>query len=88
MKSVHEKLEIHSKDITNMIEMITELQDAPKLPQIPPNMATTNDILIIRSRVEYVENQQVNQKKSLTELKKQVEDINTMIKTKLDGFDE
>jgi hypothetical protein len=56
MKSVHEKLEIHSKDITNMIEMITELQDAPKLPQIPPNMATTNDILIIRSRVEYVEN--------------------------------
>ena len=55
---------------------------------LPPNLATTNDILIIRSRVEYVETQQNSQKKSLSDVKKQVDDLTSLFKQKLEGFDE
>ncbi len=88
MKQVQEKLEMHTKDIENMMEMITELQDQPKQPQLPPNLATTNDILIIRNRVEYVETTQTTQKKQLSDLRKQFDELSSGFKAKLENFDE
>jgi hypothetical protein len=51
------------------------------------NFATTNDIMILRSRMEYVETAISSQKKLHNELQKALDDFKAELYKKLESFD-
>ena len=51
------------------------------------NYATTNDILILRSRMEFVENAVTTQKKQHNELQKALDDFKLEMTKRLESFD-
>lgn len=68
VKELRELSDIHDSDLKEIHELIKGLRK--EMTAQPANTVTTNDLMILRSRMEYVESQISSFKKQIVEIKK------------------
>jgi hypothetical protein len=70
LKALGLRVDKHSTEITNIMDLLNDLKNKPAPIVQSKDTASTNDILILRNRMEYVENTLTQFKKQYNELKK------------------
>lgn len=74
MKQIHSQVESNSSEISRLVELLNNLKSLGS-GSGGNSGASNNDIMLLRSRMEYLENQVNALKKQFTDLKKQVDDL-------------
>ncbi|CDW80316.1 UNKNOWN [Stylonychia lemnae] len=81
------KVDKHTNDIANLFEFLNDIKNTP--PQVVNTGGpSTNDILLLRNRMEYVESVLSQYKKTINELNKKLDDFMNEANKKLGAVDE
>ena len=71
IKKLRQQVDQHTYDIENLNDLFNSIKNMTSAPSTKDvNGVTANDILLLRSRIEYLESQNTSIKKSYTELRK------------------
>ena len=71
IKKLRQQVDQHTYDIENLNDLFNSLKNMTSAPPSKDiNGVTANDILLLRSRIEYLESQNTSVKKICTELRK------------------